>query len=282
VAAPRRHTRWNAGEVASPPPPVAKRQIGSIYAMGKTKRSPASSFSPREWSAEARPRRRRIRGRAQVDGEELLWLRSLSLRLRPRMAPPSADDPPRLYTEARRQPEPRFVGGGSHTSQRRQLLLSCVRGSANFRWRLKARSRALYICARRSEESNGQGRSRGENPGLHGGDFGRSTTASTEVEEVSDVCGPYVIAIAPCTSCVCWRRQRGPTRQRVYPVRAVPTRLTAGPHAAESGSARWRSGSRRRDRKLSRKGENRPRQAQYPFFFSFFSFSFLFTFKFPF
>jgi hypothetical protein len=188
--------------------------------------------------------------------------------------PPSADDPPRLYTEARRQPEPRFVGGGSHTSQRRQLLLSCVRGSANFRWRLKARSRALYICARRSEGSNGQGRSRGENPGLHGGDFGRSATASTEVEEVSDVWGPYVIAIAPCTSCVCWRQQRGPTRQRVYPVRVVPTWLKAGPHAAESGSARWRSGPRRRDRKLGRKGENRPRQAQYPFFFSFFHFLF--------
>ena len=46
------------------------------------------------------------------DGEELLWHRGLSLRLRPRVAPLSANDPPWPFTEVRQPMVTGFAGGG--------------------------------------------------------------------------------------------------------------------------------------------------------------------------
>jgi hypothetical protein len=46
------------------------------------------------------------------DGEELLWHRGLSLRLRQRVAPPSANNPPWPFTEVRQPTVTGFAGGG--------------------------------------------------------------------------------------------------------------------------------------------------------------------------
>jgi hypothetical protein len=67
-----------------------------------------------------------------------------------------------------------------------------------------------------------------------------------------------------------------PTEKWIREGEGVPD--VRAPRGGESGSAWWRSGPRRRDRKLGRKGENRPRQAQYHFFFSFFFIFFSFHF----
>jgi hypothetical protein len=112
TAAPPLLTPPSAGEIVNQRSPGAKHQIKSRFTMREAGRTRGMAFLPREWSAEARPRRRRIRGRARVDGEELLWHRSLSLRLRPRMAPPSANDPPRPFTEVRQPTVTGFAGGG--------------------------------------------------------------------------------------------------------------------------------------------------------------------------
>jgi hypothetical protein len=112
TAAPPFLTLPSAGEVVNQCSPGAKHQIKSRFTMREAGRTRGMDFLPREWSAEARPRRRRIRGRARVDGEELLWHRGLSLRLRPRMAPPSANDPPRPFTEVRQPTVTGFAGGG--------------------------------------------------------------------------------------------------------------------------------------------------------------------------
>jgi hypothetical protein len=112
TAAPPFLTLPSAGEVVNQCSPGAEHQIKSRFTMREAGRTRGMDFLPREWSAEARPRRRRIRGRARVDGEELLWHRGLSLRLRPRMAPPSANDPPRPFTEVRQPTVTGFAGGG--------------------------------------------------------------------------------------------------------------------------------------------------------------------------